>query len=46
MPLPFLTREVFDALIIVVIIIGLIAAFLRLRADFTRRLPDDHSDSR
>ena len=35
----FMTREVFDLLIIIVIIIGLIAAFFRLRADLTRPLP-------
>lgn len=45
MQLPFLTRELFDALIILVIIIGLIAAFFRLRADFTRRMPDDRINS-
>jgi hypothetical protein len=35
----FLTREVFDTLIIVVIIIGLGLAVTRLYADFTRPLP-------
>lgn len=35
----FMTREVFDALIIVVIVVGLIAAARRLRQDFTRPLP-------
>ena len=39
--LSFMTREVFDGLIVLVILIGLIAAALRLRADFTRRLPGD-----
>jgi len=37
----FMTREVFDLLIIGVIVIGLIAAALRIRADFTRPLPED-----
>ena len=37
----FMTREVFDLLIIGVIIIGLIAAALRIRADWTRPLPED-----
>lgn len=37
----FMTRELFDLLIIVVIIIGLIAAFFRLRADLTRPLPPE-----
>lgn len=41
MSLSFLTREVFDGLILVVILIGLIAAAFRLRADFTRPLPGD-----
>lgn len=37
----FLTREVFDALVIAVIMIGLALAAVRLYADFTRPLPDD-----
>lgn len=37
----FLTREVFDTLILVVIIIGSSFAFLRLRKDFTRPLPPE-----
>ncbi len=37
----FMTREMFDLLIIVVIIIGLIAAAIRLRADLTRPLPPE-----
>jgi len=37
----FMTRQVFDLLIIIVIIIGLIAAFFRLRADLTRPLPPE-----
>jgi hypothetical protein len=41
-----MTREVFDALIIIVIIIGLIAAFFRLRADFRRPMPDDDQSKR
>jgi hypothetical protein len=36
-----MTREVFDGLILLIILIGLIAAALRLRADFTRPLPGD-----
>ena len=37
----FLTREVFDTLIVVVIIIGLILAAIRLRQDLTRPLPPE-----
>ena len=37
----FMTREVFDTLIFVVIFIGVALAIVRLRADFTRRLDDD-----
>lgn len=38
-----MSREIFDALIIGVFIIGLALAFVRLRQDFTRPLPpDDH----
>src|SRR5690606_27996402 len=40
----FITPEFFDLLIIVVIIIGLIAAFFRLRADLTRPLPPEPPD--
>ncbi|MBI5667271.1 MAG: hypothetical protein HZC41_04620 [Chloroflexi bacterium] len=36
-----LTREFFDTLIFAVIIVGLILAARRLRADLTRPLPDD-----
>lgn len=36
-----LTREFFDTLIIIVIVVGLIAAARRLYQDFTRPLPDD-----
>jgi hypothetical protein len=35
------TRETFDLIIIALIAVGLIAAALRLRADFTRPLPED-----
>ena len=35
----FMTREVFDALIIGVIIVGLALAGVRLYTDFTRPLP-------
>ncbi|HRF98553.1 MAG: hypothetical protein SFZ02_04680 [bacterium] len=37
----FMTREIWDALIIGVIAIGLILAILRLRADLTRPLDTD-----
>ncbi len=40
----FFTREVFDALIIGVIIIGSALAVLRLRADFTRPLRNENHD--
>jgi hypothetical protein len=40
----FLTREIFDLLIVVVMIVGLIAAFFRLRADLTRPLPPERPD--
>lgn len=39
----FMTREVWDALIIGIIAVGLILAFIRLRADLTRPM-DDHID--
>lgn len=39
MPLEFMTREVFDALIIAVIVIGVAWAAVRLYRDFTRPLP-------
>lgn len=38
-PFDFLTREVFDTLIIVVILIGTALAIVRLYRDFTRPLP-------
>lgn len=37
----FLTREVFDTLIIIVIFIGGALAVVRLYQDFTRPLPDE-----
>lgn len=37
--LQFLTPEIFDALIIGVIIVGLVLAAIRLYRDFTRPLP-------
>ncbi len=37
--MPFLTREFFDTLIIIVIIVGLAWAAVRLYADLTRPLP-------
>jgi len=40
-PLDFMTRDVFDALVIAVIIIGLAMASVRLYRDFTRPLPED-----
>ena len=39
-----LTREFFDALIFVVIIVGLILAALRLRADLTWPLPPPNDE--
>ena len=39
MPFEFMTREVFDALIIAVIVIGGALAAVRLYRDFTRPLP-------
>lgn len=44
MNLDFMTREVFDALIIVVIVIGMALAAMRLYDDFTRPLPDDEEE--
>ncbi|MDZ4671549.1 MAG: hypothetical protein SH821_11830 [Phototrophicales bacterium] len=38
----FMTRELWDALILGVIAIGLLFAFLRLRADLTRPMDDDN----
>ena len=43
-PLPFMTRQVFDTLILIVIAVGMIAAFFRLRADLTRPLPPEPKD--
>lgn len=43
-PLAFMTRQVFDALIVIVIAVGLVAAFFRLRADFSRPLPPEPPD--
>ncbi len=40
----FLTREFFDTLIIIVIIVGLAWAAVRLYADFTRPLPPPMDD--
>jgi hypothetical protein len=46
-----LSREFFDVLILIVIAVGLVAAGLRLRADFRRPLPppyepfDDREDT-
>ena len=44
MSLPFMTRDIFDILIIAFIIVGLILAAFRFRADLTRPLPDDDTD--
>lgn len=43
----FMTREVFDALVVAVILIGSVLAARRLWADFTRPLdgPDERSTS-
>lgn len=35
----FMTREMFDTLIIIVILVGLVLAARRLYTDFTRPLP-------
>jgi hypothetical protein len=40
----FLTREFFDAVIILVILIGLAWAVVRLYADLTRPLPPERND--
>lgn len=40
----FMTRGVFDGLIIAVIIIGLALVVVRLYADFTRPLPPDEPE--
>lgn len=45
MPFPFMTREVFDTLIIITILVGLALAAVRLYADFTRPLDDDEEDT-
>jgi hypothetical protein len=41
----FLTREVFDALIYAVIIIGLILAAIRLHQDLTRPVENSNEDT-
>ncbi len=41
----FMTRNVWDALILGIIAVGLILAFLRLRADLTRPIDDDDTDT-
>ncbi len=41
----FMTRGVFDALIYIFIIVGLILAALRIRADLTRPMRDDEDDT-
>lgn len=40
----FMTRELWDALILGIIAIGLLLAFLRLRADLTRPLDDEDNN--
>ncbi|HEX2621376.1 MAG TPA: hypothetical protein VHL11_14555 [Phototrophicaceae bacterium] len=37
----FLTRQFFDTLIIIIVIIGLALTFVRLYRDFTRPMPGD-----
>jgi hypothetical protein len=44
MALPFMTRNIFDVLIIIIIIVGLVLAARRFRADLTRPMPDDETD--
>lgn len=46
MYLEFMTRGVFDTLIIVVILIGGALAFIRLYRDFTRPLPPENVERR
>lgn len=41
--LDFLSPELFDMLIIIVIIVGVILAGFRLYSDFTRPLPPSHN---
>lgn len=41
----WMTREVFDTLIVVVIMIGLALAGIRLYRDFTRPMPDIEADA-
>jgi hypothetical protein len=40
----FLTREVFDTIIVVIIIVGLAWAVIRIYGDLTRPLPPDVDD--
>lgn len=40
----FMTREMFDLLIIVVILVGSVLAAIRLRQDLSRPLPSDDSN--
>jgi hypothetical protein len=44
LPMQFMTREVFDTLIIVIIIIGGAFAVVRLYKDLTRPLPEEWND--
>ncbi len=44
MRLSFFTREVFDALIILMMLIGAVLAARRLRQDFTRPMPKRPED--
>lgn len=41
----FMTRHLWDALIIAIMLIGIIFAALRLRADLTRPLDDDQPNT-
>ncbi|MFN8372315.1 MAG: hypothetical protein U0694_05485 [Anaerolineae bacterium] len=41
-----MTREMFDLLIIAIMVIGLILAAIRLYQDLSRPLPDDEQNTR
>ena len=40
----FMTREMFDLLIIIVIVVGLVLASIRLYQDLSRPLPSDDNE--
>lgn len=44
MALSFMTRDIFDLMIVVVIAVGLVAAAIRFRADMIRPLPHGEDD--